>query len=207
MAFTVRNNLFMSQRRYKEVYDKRVKTVNQALRVGDWVYVDSHDKDRKKLDQKVKGPYRIVKRDEHTFPLVAKGLLDRVCSDHIARAPTPAGQKNSTTMTHGPQEPVVPLDHEDSGLAFVWERFVGHDVDEDGKLWLLIRWCGYAVEEDTWEPRHKLDRAKVIQHCQRVGTEPRMLDEQAIAFLEPFKAIYAVRHWCLQPGADLWARC
>ena len=206
LAFTVRKNLEMAQRRYKKSYDRRVNTVNQALRAGDWVYVDTHAKDRKKLDQKVEGPYRILKRDSHTFTVLAKGYPDRISSDHVARAPTPAGQFDSSTMIHGPQEPVVPLDHDDTGLSFVWERFVGHDRDQDGNLWLLVRWWGYTSEEDTWEPWHKFDRAKVTQYCLRVGTEPPMQEEQALALLEPFKAIYSVWPWCLEPGADLWAR-
>lgn len=82
---------------------------------------------------------------------------------------------------------------------------MGHDRDQEGSLWLLVRWWGYNSEEDTWEPWHKLDRAKVTQYCQRNGTEPPIREEQAVALLEPFKAIYTVWPWSLEPGADLWA--
>lgn len=96
-------NLQEAQRRYQNSYDKRVNTVNQALKVGDWVYVDTHAKDRKKLDPKLESPYRIIGRDSHTFTVI------------------------STTMLHGPQEAVVPLDHEDTGQQFVSGRFVAWD--------------------------------------------------------------------------------
>lgn len=206
LAFTVRKNLDLAQKRYKRGYDKRVTPVNEALRIGDWVYVDTNDDSRQKLDQKVKGPYRIVDRDGHTFTVLVEGIRDRVSSDHVARAPTPAGHTDSTSRLHGPQDPVVPMDYEDSGTPFVWERFVGHDRDSDGNLWLLVRWWGYAESEDTWEPCHKFDRAKVVQYCERVGTEPPLREEETVALLEPFKAIYAVWPWNLEPGADLWPR-
>lgn len=206
LAFKVRNNLELAQKRYKKSYDRRVNTVNETLKAGDWVYVDTHDKERKKLDQIVEGPYRILRRDGHTFTVMAKGFPDRVSSDHVARAPTPAGEMDSSTMLHGPQEPVVPLDHEDTGKHFVWERFVAWDRDTDGDLWLKVRWWGYAPSEDTWEPWYKFDRRKVTQYCFRVGTEPPMLEERALALLEPLKAIYSVWPWCLEPGADMCPR-
>lgn len=203
LAFKVRKNLDLAQRRYKKGYDNRVQPAHQALRVGDWIYVDTHDKDRKKLDQRVKGPYRILSRDDRTFTILDGVTLDRVSSDHVARAPTPAGETDSTSTLRGLQEPVVPSDHEDIGVSFVWERFVGHDRDQDGELWVLVRWWGYDAFEDTWEPAHKFDRAKVIQYCQRVGTEPPMLEEVSIALLEQYNAMYNEWPWCLEPGADL----
>lgn len=203
LAFKVRKNLDLAQRRYKKGYDNRVQPAHQALRVGDWIYVDTHDKDRKKLDQRVKGPYRILSRDDRTFTILDGVTLDRVSSDHVARAPTPAGETDSTSTLRGLQEPVVPSDHEDIGVSFVWERFVGHDRDQDGELWVLVRWWGYDASEDTWEPAHKFDRAKVIQYCQRVGTEPPMLEEVSIALLEQYNAMYNEWPWCLEPGADL----
>lgn len=206
LAFTVRRNLELAQRRYKKSYDRRVYAVKQALRVGDWVYVDTHAKDRKKLDQKVEGPYRFPKRDSHTFTVLGKGFPDRGSSDHVARALTPAGQFDYSTMIRGPQQPEVFLDHDDTGLSFVWERLVGHDRDQEGNLWLLVRWWAFISEEDTWRPWHKFERDMVTQCCLRVGTEPPIQEEQAVALRELFWAIYTVWPWCLEPGADLWAR-
>lgn len=206
LAFRVRKNLDLAQKRYKRGYDKRVLPSNQDLRTGDWVYIDTHDKDRKKLDQRAKGPYRIVSRDTHTFTVLDGNTLERVSSDHVARAPTPAGQMDSSSVLRGPQEPVVPYDHADTGYSFVWERFVGHDRDENGDLWLRVRWWGYNETEDRWEPAYKFDRTKVTQYCHRVGTQPPMLEEVAMVLMEPFKAIYSVWPWNLDPGADLCPR-
>lgn len=83
---------------------------------------------------------------------------------------------------------------------------MGHDRDENGDLWLRVRWWGYNETEDTWEPAYKFDRTKVTQYCHRVGTQPPMLEEVAMVLMEPFKAIYSVWPWKLDPGADLCPR-
>lgn len=44
-----------------------------------------------------------------------------------------------------------------------------HAYDAEGKLWLLVRWWGYAAEEDTWEPHDCLDERKFAEYCRRVG--------------------------------------
>lgn len=84
--------------------------------------------------------------------------------------------------------------------------FVGHDRGQERNLWVLVRWWGSSSEEDTWEPGQKLDRAKVTQYCLRVGTKPPIQEERAVALLKLFKATYTVWPWCLEPGADLWAK-
>lgn len=56
LVLEVRMSKKVAQPRYKRSYDKRVNPFKQALRVGDWVYVESHAKDRKKLEQAVAGP-------------------------------------------------------------------------------------------------------------------------------------------------------
>lgn len=65
------------------------------------------------------------------------------------------------------------------GTEFVLEKFVGHEVDSNGNLWLLVRWWGYADEKDTWEPWHKFDRGKVVLSCQRHHLPPPLMEEQA----------------------------
>lgn len=86
------------------------------------------------------------------------------------------------------------------GLPLVWERFVGLDRDQAGNLKLLVRWRGYAAEEDTLEPGHKFGRTKVTQYCLQVGTKSPIQEEQAVVLLEPLKSIHAVWPWCLVLG-------
>ena len=45
-----------AQARYKRVFDKRVQTGREALRVGDWVFVKSHENQWGKLVFKTLGP-------------------------------------------------------------------------------------------------------------------------------------------------------
>lgn len=76
---------------------------------------------------------------------------------------------------------MIPLDHEDQGLEFVWEAFVDHTRDEEDLLWLRVRWWGYSEAEDTWEPAGKFDGRKVGQYCRRVGTRPPPTDQEVLA--------------------------
>lgn len=164
LVYKVRLALAASQRRYKRAYDARVHEVNKAIEVGDWVYLDSFaDKARKKLDPTVTGLHKVVGRGERTFTVLLDGYPEVVSSDHVARAPVPQGQEDVESARGQPQEAVVPVDREDTGEEYVWERFVDHDKGDDGRLWLLTRWWGYSPAEDTWEPWTKFDRAKVDQ--------------------------------------------
>lgn len=51
-----------------------------------------------------------------------------------------------------------------------------------------------------------MDRAKVTKYCIYGGTELLIQNKPAVPILKPFKAISTVWPWCLEPGANLWAR-
>jgi len=162
----VRAALATAQRRYKRNFDKRVRPVNEALKIGDLVFVDAHDTDRRKLDQKVVGPFEIVRTDGHTYTVLVDGLPDTVSSEHVTWAPPLTGQEPNVdgwtfpdAVVRGGQGPDSP--------ALVWDRFLTHDVDDDGELWLKVRWWGYGPEEDTWERKLKFDPRTVRQYCRR----------------------------------------
>ena len=53
----VQESMEKAQARYRRHFDKRVKSRRQALRVGDWVFVKSHENQRGKLIFKTRGPY------------------------------------------------------------------------------------------------------------------------------------------------------
>ena len=52
-----------AQARYKRAFDKRVQTRREALQVGDWVFVKSHENQGGELVFKTLGPYQILKTD------------------------------------------------------------------------------------------------------------------------------------------------
>lgn len=146
-------------------------------------------------------PYHILGQDRHTVTILVDGVPDGLTSDHVARAPTPAGKKDASSMLHGSQEAAVPLDYKDWGTKFVWKRCVGWDRETDEDLWLLVRWWGYAPKKATWKPWYKVDREKVVPFCQGVGTEPPLLDEQILALLQPLRAFFCgTVPWGRDPG-------
>jgi len=56
----VQDTMEKSQARYKRASDKRVQARREALRVGDWVFVKSHENQGRKLVFKTLGPYQIL---------------------------------------------------------------------------------------------------------------------------------------------------
>jgi len=135
----VRAALATAQRRYDRSFDKRVRPVHKALKIGDWVFVDAHDTDRRKLDHKVVGPFEIVPTDGHTYTVLVDGLPDTVRSDHVPWPSPPKGQEPKVGGWTVP-DAVVPDGNGPDGPAFVWDRFLTHEVDDDGDLWLKVRW-------------------------------------------------------------------
>lgn len=166
----VRRSLEVTQRRYKRNYDAAVRRVNKDIRGGDWVFIDGHFKVKQKLGTHAKGPYEVLSRDEHTVTLDVEGYPDRVSCDHVVAAPTPGGDLQELLRVRGnPQEVVVPDGHEATGKEFIWECFVGHEYDAEGRLRLWTRWWGYHPDEDTLELPSKFDRRKVDEYKRREG--------------------------------------
>ena len=59
-----------AQARYKRHFDKLVKSRREALLVGDWVFVKSHENQGGKLIFKTKGLYQIIKTDGRRLTIV-----------------------------------------------------------------------------------------------------------------------------------------
>ena len=162
----VRAALATSQRRYKRNFYKRVRPVNKDLKIGDRVFLHAHDTERRKLDHKVVGPFEVVRTDGNTYTVLVNALPDTMSSNNVTWAPPPTGQESSVDGWPVP-DAVVPDGHGPHGPALVWDRFLTHQVDDDGHLWLKVRWWGYGPEEDTWERARKFDPRKVRQYCRR----------------------------------------
>ncbi|GAB0490114.1 hypothetical protein MMPV_001346 [Pyropia vietnamensis] len=148
-----------------------VRSLNRNLRLGDWVFLDLPLRGREKLDAETRGPYQILDRSEHTFTVLLNGFPERVSGDQVVRAPTPARQKDSRGLQATAQGTVVPTGRDGDGMEFVCERFVDAEVDDEGHLWLLVRWWGYDESEDNWEHAAKFDPQRVNEFCERLGLE------------------------------------
>jgi len=55
---------------------------------------------------------------------------------------------------------------------------VDHTWDEEGVLWLLVRWFGYGPEDDTWQHSGRLPVATVYRYCRRKWLLPQDPDKE-----------------------------
>jgi len=74
----------------------------------------------------------------------------------------------------------VPKRHKHTGKEFALEAFVVHEVADDGKLHLCIRWSGYHPDEAALELASRLDLRMVHQYTRRVGLRL----EEAVAVVD-----------------------
>jgi len=79
-----------TQQRYKRKFDHRVATRNADVKIGDYVYTTSHDR-QNKLQSKAIGPFVVIDADSDasTFFSDIDGEEKRVSSDHVTPAPRP----------------------------------------------------------------------------------------------------------------------
>ena len=170
LIHNARRSLTLAQRRYKRIYDARVRPVNKDVQAGDWVFVDGDTRTKYKLGTRAAGPYKVLTRRDGTPSLDIGGYPETVSSDHVTAAQGPPGDRRTLPQSVGvPQDVVVPEGHQHTDKEFVWEAFVGHEVADDGTLRLWTRWWGYHPEEDTLELASRFDLRKVHQYMRRVG--------------------------------------
>jgi len=85
----VRDTMETAQARYKRAFDERVQTRREALQVGDWVFVKSHDNQGGKLIFKTLGPYQILKTDGRRLTIESDDGIRTINGNHATRAPEP----------------------------------------------------------------------------------------------------------------------
>jgi len=85
----VRDTMEMAQARYKRAFEKRVQTRREALQVGDWVFVKSHENQGGKLVFKTLGPYQILKTDGRRLTIENDDGIRTINGNHATRAPEP----------------------------------------------------------------------------------------------------------------------
>jgi len=85
----VRDAIEKAQARYKRAFDKRVQARREALRVGDWVFVKSHENQGGKLFFKTLGPYQVLKTDGRRLTIESDDGIRTINGNHATRAPEP----------------------------------------------------------------------------------------------------------------------
>jgi len=83
----VRDTMEKAQARHKRAFDKRVQTRREALLVGDWVFVESHENQGGKLVFKTLGPYQILKTDGRRLTIEIDDGIRTINWNHATRAP------------------------------------------------------------------------------------------------------------------------
>jgi len=84
-----RDTMEKAQARYKRAFDKRVQARREALRVGDCVFVKSHDNQGGKRVFKTLGPYQILKTDGRRLTIESEDGKSTINGNHATRAPEP----------------------------------------------------------------------------------------------------------------------
>jgi len=120
----------------------------------------------------VTGPYEVLETDGRTYLIDQDGVPYRVRGDHVV----PAGPVDPANRPTRPQV-AIPYALQPGGSEFVFERFVDHTWDEEGELWLLVRWLGYGPEDDTWQHSGRLPVQAVYRYCRRKGLLPQDPDK------------------------------
>jgi len=167
----VRDSIAKTQARYKRDFDKKVLPRRVSVSSGDWMYLRSNTR-KHKLDPKVTGPYEVWETDGRTYLIDRDGLPYRVSGDHVV----PEGPVDPANRPKRPQV-AIPDALQPGGSEFVFEWFVDHTWEEERVLWLLVRWFGYGLEDDTWKHLGRLPVAAVYRYCSRKGLLPQDPDQ------------------------------
>ena len=91
-----RDTMEKAQARYKRAFDERAQTCREALQVGDWVFVKSHEKQWGKLVFKALGPYQIMKTDGRRPTIESDDGIRPINGNHATRAPEPPEYPSDT---------------------------------------------------------------------------------------------------------------
>lgn len=88
-----------TQQRYKKTYDRNLAKRNQDIKVGDYVYVRSHQREHK-LESLTVGPFLVVDLDDKTFVVVQGDEENRIpgIKRRPRRARTPWGRQRRHRM-------------------------------------------------------------------------------------------------------------
>jgi len=156
-----------AQARYKRAVDKRVQARRKALRVGDWVFVKSHENQGGKIVFKTLGPYQILKTDGCRLTIESDDGIRTINRNHATRAPEPP--EGDPAWERAPaawQVPSLPSSAR-KPIEAVFDDFVGQGYDEHERIMLRVWWFGYGPREDSWHYVEDPSAAKVRKHCTR----------------------------------------
>ena len=163
----VRRQLGNAQATYKRAFDARTKEENNSVKAGDWVYLDAHSRSPKKLGFKTQGPYMVLLTDGHRSLVESPKGLRTVRSDHVTGAPAPPARDGKWTRALRAKALFKVGVQFKEGPEFLFERFLNHGWDDDGKLKVLVKWFGFPEQQATFQLASSLPREAIRKYCFR----------------------------------------
>jgi len=134
-----RDTMEKAQARYKRAFDERAQTCREALQVGDWVFVKSHEKQWGKLVFKALGPYQILKTYGRRIAIASDDGIRTINGNHATLAPEPPegdpawARALAAWRVHSLPSSASKL------IEAVFDRFVGQGYDDQERRMLKVR--------------------------------------------------------------------
>ncbi|KEP45477.1 putative Transposon Tf2-1 polyprotein, partial [Rhizoctonia solani 123E] len=169
----VRAALKLSQERMKEFYDRRHRAESE-INVGDKVWLNhrniASDRPSPKLSHKKLGPYLVLeKRSSHAYKLQLPHTMKIHPVFHISLL------TKFSEDPHGrePERP-LPIVTQEGEEEYEVEEVLD-SCKQRRKVEYYVRWKGYGVGDQTWEPAENLENAlkEVERFHQRYPRKPR----------------------------------
>ena len=163
----VQKSMDKAQARYKRHFDERVLGGREALRVGDWVFVKSHENKGGKRIIKTKGPYQILKKGGRHLTIESTDGIRKINGNPAILAPEPRGGDRAWNCALKAWRIRSFPSSSGKTMEAVFDQFVGQGYDDHGSLMRKVCWFGYGPREDTWECIEDLPTEKVRHYCLR----------------------------------------
>jgi len=138
-----------AQARYKAAFDKRVQARREALQVGDWVFLKSHENQAGELVFKTLGPYQVLKTDVRRLTIESDDGIRTINGNHATWGPEPReGDPAWARALVAWQVPSLPSSARKPNEA-VFDHLVRQGYVEHERLMLRVLWFGYGPREDS----------------------------------------------------------
>jgi Chromo (CHRromatin Organisation MOdifier) domain len=170
-----------AQAQYKRNFDRSIKEKTKTELSGSCVYLRREVREagrNPKLDDQVDGPYQLMETYGRVFKLrigyddvpVSSGLITPapVSDPEFRSREDPIDETARSVADEYDEEEKEGYDGSPTD-KFVFERIAGMKKLNDGTLRYNVRWYGYGLKEDTWEPSIHLPAASLRRYYRKIG--------------------------------------
>jgi len=124
----------------------------------------------------------VLQTDGHRFLVESPKGLRTENSDHVNGAFAPLVRDAKWTLARRAQALFKVGDQSKEGPEFVFERFLKHGWDDEGKLQVLVKWFGFREKEATWLFSSSLPGEAIHTYCLRKGVKLPALTREVFFF-------------------------